>query len=132
MKFLLALLIALLIVTMPVATWGYHEFKTPKKAFKKVTIEYYSDESKKTSPDSTVTIFYDKNDVEMHREVKKGCGNPVARAWEWDSLEVWQPVDSTARQETVWDLYGIQGHLSPSIIADSTITPIPTDEDWDW
>lgn len=64
---------------------AYHEFKVPKKAYKKVTIDHFSNDKQKTEPDSTVTIFYDKDGVEIHREFKKGCSN-IINLWEVDSL----------------------------------------------
>ena len=76
-----------ILIIFSASAWAYHEFKVPKKAFMKVTIEHYSNAEQKTSPDSTVVIYYDKNDVEMHREVTKGCGNVVGGI---DSLSVYQ------------------------------------------
>jgi len=65
------------LILMTSIAFGYHEFQTPKKAYKKATIEYFSNENKKTEPDSTVTIYYDRNDVEMYRQVKNGCSNVI-------------------------------------------------------
>jgi hypothetical protein len=126
--------VTLLVVAVFASTsWGYREFKVPKKAFRKVTIEYFSNAEQKTSPDSTVTIFYDKDDIEMHREVVKGCGNVLGGI---DSLlsavlrDVWD-CDTTGTTNVTW------GSITPiaigrSELADSTITPIPIDEDWGW
>ncbi len=62
--------ILFLVLFLPCLAGAYHEFKVPKKAYRKVTIEYYSNEKEKTSPDSTVYIYYDKYDVEIYRVVK--------------------------------------------------------------
>lgn len=77
------LVVGMLMVLVAVPVMAYHEFRVPKKAFKKVTIEYFSNDTQKTVPDSTVWIYYDKNDVELYREVKEGCGNVI---WQDDSL----------------------------------------------
>ena len=69
----------IVLILMTSIAFGYHEFQTPKKAYKKVTIEYFSNDKQKTSPDSTATIYYDKNDVEMCRLFKKGCGNVIKK-----------------------------------------------------
>ena len=69
--------ILVLLVIMVGSAFAYHEFKVPKKAYKKVTIEYFNNEVQSTTPCSTVYLYYDKNDVEIYREVKKGCCNPI-------------------------------------------------------
>lgn len=87
-------LIAILVMAIAVPVFAYHEFKVPKKAYRKVTIEHFSNEKAKTKPDSTVTIFYDKDGVEIHREFKKGCSNVIG-GWgiEYiDSSSIWQPA----------------------------------------
>jgi len=71
------ILFVLYCLLFPPKIKAYHEFQTPQKAYKKATLEYYSDDEHKTSPDSTVTIYYDKNGVEMHRIFKMGCGNKL-------------------------------------------------------
>ena len=86
--------ILFLVLFLPCLVGAYHEFKVPKKAYRKVTIEYYSNEKEKTSPDSTVYIYYDKYDVEIYRVVKKGCGN------------VWDIADSIINAD---DTIGYQG-----------------------
>lgn len=100
-------LVILALLIMVGSAFAYHEFSVPKKAYKKVTIEYFSNDDQITSPCSTVYLYYDKSDVEMYREVKKGCCNPVSGweiftdpYWDADSLSVGFGVDSV----TILDL----------------------------
>jgi hypothetical protein len=79
-------LVVLALLIMVGSAFAYHEFKVPKKAYKTVEINYYSNDDQITSPCSTVYLYYDKSDVEMYREVKKGCCNPLGGTDIGDSL----------------------------------------------
>ena len=70
-------LLVLFVLILVSISFAYHEFSVPKKAYKKVTIEWFGNEDSKTQPDSTVYLYYDKDGVEIYREVKKGCGNVI-------------------------------------------------------
>lgn len=71
----------LLVLAIAIPAFAYHEFQTPQKAFKKVTIEYFSNEKAKTEADSTIIIYYDKDGLEIYRDLKKGCGNEIGLLW---------------------------------------------------
>ena len=47
-----------LLILLSVTAWAYHEFQVPKKAYKKVTTEYFSNDTLKTQPDSTMIVYY--------------------------------------------------------------------------
>lgn len=101
MRWLIWILTVIFMVSiLAIEIFAYHEFKVPKKAYKKVTIEHFSNEKSKTKPDSTVTIYYDKDGVEIHREFKKGCSN-VIRGWGIDSSSIWQLYPAIWNNDTL-------------------------------
>lgn len=74
--------------------WAHHECG----AVRSVVIEYHSEVELCLSPDSTVTIYYDENNKETHRDV-------VIRA-EHDSLTVMAIWGEPTNEDTVlhWDI----------------------------
>ena len=74
--------------------------ETEAKAYKKVTIEYYAQDYEQVH-DSTVTIWYDKDGVEIHRKVVKGCSNRK------DDDVIWSnPIGVIDTSNyIIWDLY---------------------------
>lgn len=112
-------LVAMLVMAIAVPVFAYHEFKVPKKAYKKVTIEHFSNDAQKTEPDSTITIFYDKDGVEIHREFKKGCSNILNRGWQIQDDSLMFNLDSTSFDSAHW------GTLEATII---NITPAQIDD----
>ena len=93
MKKLLLTIVTLLFLVTSVYAFESFTIETKAKAYKKVTIEYFAQDYEQVH-DSTVTIWYDKDGVEIHRKVVKGCSNRKGTGYGlliesdpiWDSL----------------------------------------------
>lgn len=95
--------VMLLLVILVGVSFAYHEFDVPKKAYKKVTMEYFSNVESRTEPDSTVYLYYDKDGIEIYRKVKKGCSNVIGsigadslsvHVVEWESTTLETMIDT--------------------------------------
>ena len=92
-------------------TYGFESFtiETEAKAYKKVTIEYYAQDYEQVH-DSTVTMWYDKDGVEIHRKVVKGCSNRK-NDWTWEGIDsldigimgIWNLINTEAIDTLYFD-----------------------------
>lgn len=95
MRIVGGLVLAVFVVS---TAWAHHECG----AVRSVVIEYHSEVELCLSPDSTITIYYDKDDKETHREVvtrEELTGVILDSIWAWDEDTVWYDTPHNISKE---------------------------------